>query len=230
MPFTPKVWKDGPAGRTPITAAELARIENGLSAVAAQEDSTRALAEQATAKITPLETALKGLLNAIVPIGAVLPFWGLQEPTGWLLCKGQAVSRTDYKELFAVIGIRSGAGNGTSTFNVPDLRERVIYGVGDSGSFTQTMGAVVGETAHTLTISEMPSHTHSLSQNNNAHTFAWGASGSVATDATARGSASTGNQLYTWQGSWNATVAAGGGAAFPVRPRGTVANYIIRAK
>lgn len=217
MAYTPNVWRDGPDGRTPIKAANLTRIEDGLAAVTAQADATRVLAEQATAH-----------LNALVPIGAVLPFWGLQEPTGWLLCKGQAVSRTDYKELFAVIGTRSGAGNGTSTFNVPDLRESLIYGVGDSGSFTQTMGAAVGEKTHTLTVDEMPSHGHEIGEFVN-HQKRWYSFGTALADTVGDNMTLARNiandvprRVYA--------IPTGGGRAFPVRPGGVVANYIIRAK
>lgn len=239
MAYTPNVWKDGPAGRTPITAALLTRIENGLSAVAALADTllerinaVKTTADGNTTKLqeqAAVQAKLLAASAAVIPIGAVVPFWGLQEPAGFILCKGQAVSRATYKELFAVIGTRSGAGNGSTTFNVPDLRESLIYGVGDSGSFTQTMGAAVGEKTHTLTLAEMPSHSHPLSTNNQAHSFAWGDSGTVHVPVSAVGGAATGNQLYTQQGPWNATAAAGGGQAFPVRPRGVVANYIIRA-
>ena len=237
MAYTPNVWRDGPSGRTPITAALLTRIEDALSSVAALTDTllerinaVKTTADGNAVKVKEHTTALQAASAALAPIGAVVPFWGLQEPAGWLLCKGQAVSRTDYKELFAVIGTRSGAGNGSTTFNIPDLRESLIYGVGDSGSFTQTMGAAVGEKSHTLTVAEMPSHSHPLSTNNQAHSFAWGASGTVHLPVSAVGGAATGNQLYTQQGPWNATAAAGDGQAFPMRPRGVVANYIIRAK
>lgn len=237
MAYTPNVWRDGPSGRTPITAALLTRIEDGLSSVSSLVDTllerinaVKSTADGNAVKVKEHTTALQAASAALVPIGAVVPFWGLQEPAGWLLCKGQAVSRATYKELFDVIGTRSGAGNGSTTFNVPDLRESLIYGVGDSGSFTQTMGAVVGEKTHTLTLAEMPSHSHPLSTNNQAHSFAWGASGSVHVPVSAVGGAATGNQLYTQQGPWNATAAAGGGLAFPMRPSGVVANYIIRAK
>lgn len=237
MAYTPNVWRDGPSGRTPITAALLTRIEDGLSSVSSLVDTllerinaVKSTADGNAVKVKEHTTALQAASAALAPIGAVVPFWGLQEPAGWLLCKGQAVSRATYKELFDVIGTRSGAGNGSTTFNVPDLRESLIYGVGDSGSFAQTMGAAVGEKTHTLTVAEMPSHSHPLSTDNQAHSFAWGTSGTVHLPVSAVGGAATGNQLYTQQGPWNATAAAGGGRAFPMRPSGVVANYIIRAK
>lgn len=66
----------------------------------------------------------------IVPTGSVLPFAGPSAPSGWLLCDGSAVARAQYVELFALIGTTYGAGDGSTTFNVPDLRGRVAVGVG----------------------------------------------------------------------------------------------------
>jgi microcystin-dependent protein len=62
--------------------------------------------------------------------GLVLPYAGSSAPTGWLLCDGAEISRTTYSDLFALIGTTYGVGNGSTTFNIPDLRGRVIMGVG----------------------------------------------------------------------------------------------------
>lgn len=61
-------------------------------------------------------------INALLPAGVMLPYAGSAAPTGWLLCYGQAVSRTTYATLFAAIGTSYGAGDGATTFNIPDLR------------------------------------------------------------------------------------------------------------
>lgn len=71
-----------------------------------------------------------GTLYADAPIGTISPFGGSVIPSGYLLCNGQAVSRTNYKELFATIGVAFGSGDGSTTFNVPDLRETVPVGSG----------------------------------------------------------------------------------------------------
>src|SRR5690606_12877743 len=68
-----------------------------------------------------------------VPIGTVADFAGTSAPAGWLLCYGQAVSRTTYAALFAVLGTTYGAGNGSSTFNLPDCRGRVVAGKDNMG-------------------------------------------------------------------------------------------------
>ena len=64
------------------------------------------------------------------PTGAIIMFSGSSAPIGWLLCDGSAVSRTTYANLFVVVSTTYGAGNGSTTFNVPDLRSRMPIGVG----------------------------------------------------------------------------------------------------
>jgi microcystin-dependent protein len=73
-----------------------------------------------------------GTLWADCPLGTINAFGGSTAPEGWLLCQGQAISRTDYSALFAVIGTAFGAGDGSTTFNVPDFREVVPVGAGTS--------------------------------------------------------------------------------------------------
>ena len=65
--------------------------------------------------------------------GLVLPFAGSTAPKGWLLCYGQAVKRSDYPHLFSVIGTNFGTGDGSTTFNVPDLRGCVPAGKDNMG-------------------------------------------------------------------------------------------------
>lgn len=82
---------------------------------------------------------------------------------GWLLCDGSAISRTLYLDLYNVIGTSFGSGNGTTTFNLPDSRSRVLGSVGaGAGLTTRSLGASVGAETHTLTEAEIPSHTHSV--------------------------------------------------------------------
>ena len=90
--------------------------------------------------------------------GVVQLFAGSTAPSGWLICNGQAVSRTTYAALYAVIGTTYGAGDGSTTFNLPDLQGRVPIG---ASSF-HAIGTSGGAEEHTLTIEELPSHTHTL--------------------------------------------------------------------
>lgn len=90
------------------------------------------------------------------PIGGTMEYGGDTAPAGWLLCDGTAVSRATYAALFAVIGTKFGVGDGSTTFNLPNLARRSPIGPGSGWA----VGQQVGEETHTLTIAEMPAHTH----------------------------------------------------------------------
>jgi predicted outer membrane repeat protein len=97
-------------------------------------------------------------VGSLAPIGAVLPFAGAATPPGWLLCQGQAVSRSTYADLFGVIGTAFGVGDGSTTFNLPDLRDRAA--VGASGS--KALGSAGGSATAALAAANIPAHTHSI--------------------------------------------------------------------
>ena len=81
-----------------------------------------------------LNTAYTNLrLDQSLPIGIVLPFAGSTAPSGWALCYGQAISRSSYSGLYGVIGTQYGSGDGSTTFNLPDLRGRVTAGRDNMG-------------------------------------------------------------------------------------------------
>jgi microcystin-dependent protein len=86
-----------------------------------------------------------------------------------LLENGAAVSRTTYSDLFAAIGTTYGAGDGSTTFNLPDSRGRVGVNISPSDAEFNTMGEKYGEKAHTLTYAEMPSHTHGFTYAGNTY-------------------------------------------------------------
>jgi microcystin-dependent protein len=90
----------------------------------------------------------------------VSPFAASAAPAGWMFCDGSSVSRSTYSGLFAAIGTTYGAGNGSTTFNVPDMRGRVPVGRDTGQSEFNVLGETGGATTHTLTVAEMPSHTH----------------------------------------------------------------------
>jgi len=78
------------------------------------------------------------------PAGTVLAYAGATAPSGWLMCDGTAYSRTEYADAYAAIGVLYGAGNGSTTFNVPDLRGVFMRGSGTNG--TSNYGGVTGHT------------------------------------------------------------------------------------
>lgn len=96
--------------------------------------------------------------------GIMVDFGGTTAPTGWLACDGSAVSRTTYAALFTAISTTWGAGDGSTTFNLPDFRRRTS--VGSGGTSSGTLGNAVGNTGGAesvaLSIAEMPSHTHGV--------------------------------------------------------------------
>lgn len=112
------------------------------------------------------------------PAGVIHQYAGSSVPTGWLLCDGTAVSRTNYLSLFNALGTSYGVGDGSTTFNLPDLRGRIPVGK-NSGTFA-TLGSTGGAETVTLTTNEMPSHTHVQDAHNhtqNAHSHTAGDNG-----------------------------------------------------
>ena len=98
----------------------------------------------------------KGEPGESIPVGSIIPYGNSVVPETYLLCNGQAVSRTDYPELFAIIGTSFGSGDGSTTFNVPDYRDKFVLGAGGDVDLAETGG----EKEVTLTIDTMPAHTH----------------------------------------------------------------------
>lgn len=143
--------------------------------------------------------------GGLVPAGATIPYAGASTPTGWLLCTGGAFSRTTYARLFNAIGTVHGTGDGVSTFNVPNLAGFTVVAKSAAGMFA-TLGSTTGATTHTLTIAEMPAHTHTV-------TALSGAAGSGASGG------DTGDK--------NTSSVGGGGAHNNVQPS-YVLNYIIK--
>lgn len=99
--------------------------------------------------------------------GSILMFAGTTAPSGYLVCDGSAVSRTTYATLFGIIGTTYGTGDGSTTFNLPDLSGRVTMGV----SSGYALAATGGEETHQLLTTEIPGHTHGIPSHGHAHTI-----------------------------------------------------------
>jgi microcystin-dependent protein len=146
-----------------------------------------------------------------IPTGHIMAFAGLTPAAGWLMCDGSAVLRSAYPNLFAVISTRFGAGDGSTTFNLPNLQDRVP--VGASG--TKAVGSAGGESAHTTTVAEMPNHAHNGVTAGG--TTGGGTSGNTDTDHYHAGTTNAADRsldhlhtaFNTPQGYWNGGLATG---------------------
>ena len=177
-----------------------------------------------------------------VPIGGLMPYLGSTAPnSSFVLPFGQAISRTGFAALFAIASTTFGSGDGSTTFNVPDLRGRAVFGLDNMGGTAAsritsaggnfngtTRGATGGSQNHTLTTAEAPSGLMSLNDPGHAHSYnvpapgqtsggGLGNAGSVTAGETT-GSSSTGISLND----------NGGNAAHTIMPPAMTIPYILR--
>ena len=153
--------------------------------------------------------------NCLSPVGSINSFAGAIAPDGWLLCNGSNVLRDTYKSLFSVIGVIYGNGDGETTFTLPDMRGRVSVTAGTGTGLTnRVLGTIGGEETHTLTINEIPSHTHSyIKQDGVQNIVAVDGSGITAADDTITSAT---------------TSSIGGGNAHNIMQPFLVLNHIIK--
>lgn len=160
---------------------------------------------------------IDALSASLIPKGLIAPFAGTSAPDGWLFCDGSAVSRTTYAALFAAIGTTYGAGDGSTTFNLPDYRGRSFQGdgTGDASDATSwSQGTKAGTETHTLTTTEIPSHSHDMSSER------------IQADGNAPNAG--GMILGSASGAVKNTAAVGGGAAHNNMPPVLVSKVIIK--
>lgn len=150
-----------------------------------------------------------------LPIGAIVPYTGATAPTNWLTCDGSAISRTTYQDLFNVIGTTFGPGDGSTTFNLPDMRGRVPVGVDTTQTEFDTLGETGGTKTVTLTIDQIPPHDHNVT------------GGTVAGTGTAY-AGGTGYSVPNPTSSISISNTGGGQAHNNLQPYQTT-NYIIKA-
>lgn len=127
-------------------------------------------------KLRAAINAIEALIPTLVPtaevVGVFKPYAGSSLPSGYLWCNGQTVSRTTYAELFAAIGVSFGAGNGTTTFGLPDIRYGVPMGANPMGGQTRAgvtlanVGDYVGAESYSIPHSHTASGTISINSIN----------------------------------------------------------------
>ena len=145
-------------------------------------------------------------VTEIMPSGSVIQTARATAPTGWLLCQGQAVSRSTYSLLYAAIGTAYGVGDGVTTFTLPDLQGRIPVGK-NAGTFS-TLNSPGGVESVTLTQAQTPSHTHTYSGTSSStgdHTHTYSIFYRLANDAVrgVNGDAIVGGQYSGTQGYYN---------------------------
>jgi microcystin-dependent protein len=103
--------------------------------------------------------------NGVSPTGIMAAFSAPTPPPGWLICDGSAIDRIVYAALFSVIGTTWGAGDGITTFNLPSCSNRFLIGAG-----TYAFATRGGYTSVSLTVDQLPSHSHSVTDPGHSHT------------------------------------------------------------
>lgn len=187
-----------------------------------------------------LEEAIRGLqrrvgeiLQSMAPVGTIQSYAGPIAPPGYVLCDGAALSRAEYPALFDLVGTLYGAGDGKTTFNVPDARGRVLVGRSVDHTEFNVIGKTGGTRAVALTAAQLPPHDHKLSPGGHAHSFSWGGSGGTnvhVQNAIAAVGAPPSNNLTTYQGEWSKTATTGAGETHTnLQPYITV-QHIIKAR
>lgn len=156
-----------------------------------------------------------------LPIGTIIAYGSYNIPTGWLGCNGQAISRTVYGKLFSIIGTYFGEGDGSTTFNVPNLNNYstpIGYVYGEEQSERGYIGTTGGAETHAMTIYELAPHTHNFNRT-------WG--GSLSQDTSEKKvQAGYGDSSYWTDG---VTESAGEGDPFSLMQPYVTTNYIIKA-
>lgn len=138
-------------------AVNYAQVQARLQAACGANQAVRSVSETGVVDCVDLAPAA-----SLVPPGAMMSYAGAAAPTGWLLCDGSAVSRTTYAGLFGVLGTTYGSGDGSTTFNLPDLRGRTVVGAGTGAGLTlRTRGQAFGTETVTLAQGNLPNVSYS---------------------------------------------------------------------
>lgn len=159
-----KQWRDGfGANETRITAADLTRIEDGISAATRGVTNLETKVDGQPAEILrQVQTIAQGIRTALekaIPVGTIAMYGADRDPEGWMRCDGRLLDRNAYAKLFATIGTAYGS-TSTSNFRLPDIRDRSAVGTGNS----YRLGDKGGSGSVTLTLNQIPAHTHEIGE------------------------------------------------------------------
>ena len=161
-----KQWRDGfGANETRITAADLTHIEDGISAatqgVTNLETKVDGQPAEILKQVQSIAADIRTLVNKVTPIGTIMMYGAERDPEGWMRCDGRLLDRNTYAKLYAVIGLTYGSTT-VSNFRIPDIRERSVVGTGPGSKYD--IGNKGGNTTVTLSINQMPAHTHPIGE------------------------------------------------------------------
>lgn len=252
MAYTPYhvVWKNYPDTTTPLDAAGLEHIETGIvgahvtadgaipkSIVDAKGDVIVATAADTVARVavgandtvlTADSSQSSGVkwaaASAGSPAATIAAYAASAAPTGWLMCDGAAVSRTTYAALFALIGTTYGAGDGSTTFNLPDLQGRVPVGKG-----THVNVDALGENDGSTLANRQPKHRHTVTDPGHTHTYSRGINaGGLYGDGVNAGVHHSSDTPNTGSSTTGITIATAGASAPLDTPAYIVLNFIIK--
>ena len=186
---------------TAETAAEAAETASG---------DYEALCAQAVIDAEAAAGQAIAAAGSVAPVGTIFAYPVVTAPSGFLLCDGSAVSRTTYSELFDLMGEDFGVGDGSTTFNLPNIKGKTVIGLDAAQAEFDAMGETGGAKTHTLILSEIPAHTHPNVQRSGS-TWSSGETAGVI-------------------GSSGSTGSAGGGDAHNNLQPYIVLQYIIKAE
>ena len=164
-------------------------------------------------------TASTGVGNLVAP-GTSIASYANVDPVGYLFENGAAVSRTTYADLFTAIGTTYGAGDGTTTFNIPDSRGRIGVNISSSDSEFNTLNEKYGTKTHTLTGAQIPAHQHAIRAE-------FGISGGVNSAVPGQYNQLTTNGAYPFRNDYTQSDGGGGGSHNEIQPT-IVKRFLIK--
>lgn len=175
-----KAWNSGEAIARLFTEYDYKSLKDNINTIEARKisDFAEVTLAELIAKISDIisvstgahdndKMVTQGYVDDVVvgdgvPTGSIIAFGAAAAPTDWLLCNGAAVSRVTYSTLFGIISTTYGIGDGSTTFNLPDLKGKVPVGLDAGQAEFDALAEVGGEKTHTLIIAEIPPHVHTI--------------------------------------------------------------------